>query len=381
MIGGIAGDIIGAAYEHNPIKTVDFPLFAAGNTFTDDSVLTLAVAEAILKRRDYGDVLREFCLHHPNRRYGSRFIRWAKSWDNEPSDSFGNGSAMRVAPVGWAFKSLEKVLEEAEKSAIPTHNTPEGIKGAKAVAASVFMARIGGNKAAIRAYIEQSFGYDLSPSFGDLKKMSDAYGFEPTCEKTVPPALIAFLDSTDWEDAVRKAVSLGWDTDTMACITGAIAEAYYDGVPANIEERVLCLLPKDLRTVADEFRDENGCKRIYGFAEVCQLCGTVQSYSSTAIGYATHVPVKNRTHYVCLECLRKLGSINSQRKAMGILEKQDYRFCKICTTKTTTDEMVCPVCLQSIPKSINPQQYLDKLSQFRKLQSFQEFRREHLLKI
>ncbi len=381
MIGAIAGDVIGSVYEHNPIKTADFPLLGDGATFTDDTVLTLAVAEAILKKRDYGDVLREFCLRHPNRRYGSRFIKWAKSWDNEPSDSFGNGSAMRVAPVGWAFKTLETVLEEAEKSAVPTHNSPEGIKGAKAVAGSVFMARIGGNKTAIRAYIEQTFGYDLSLSFSDLKELGDAYGFEPTCQKTVPPALIAFLDSSGYEDAIRKAVSLGWDTDTMTCITGAIAEAYYDGVPCNIEEGVLCLLPKDLRTVLDEFRNEYGYNRIWGFAEVCQLCGTVQSYSSTAVGYATHVPVKNRTHYVCLNCLCNLGGINSQRKAMGILEGQEYRFCKICTKRTKADEMVCPVCLQSIPKGINPRQYLDKLSQFRKLQNFQEFRREHLLKI
>jgi ADP-ribosylglycohydrolase len=256
MIGAIAGDVIGSVFEHNPIQTADFPLFGDGATFTDDTVLTLAVAEAILKKRDYGDTIREFYLRHPKRRYGSRFINWAKSWDNEPSDSFGNGAPMRVAPVGWAFKSLETVLEEAEKSAKPTHNSPEGIKGAKAVAASVFLARTGKNKPAIKSYIIRTFGYDLSMSFSELRKQGDSYGFEPTCQKTIPPALIAFLDSADWEDSVRKAISLGWDADTMACITGAIADAYYGGVPADIEERVLSLLPTDLKAVFKSVRDK-----------------------------------------------------------------------------------------------------------------------------
>ena len=163
---------------------------------------------------------------------------------------------MRVSPVGWAFKPLPKVLEEAKKSAIPTHNSPEGIKGAQVIAAAVYMARTGETKAAIKDYIGKSFGYDLSMSFSDLKKQGDAYEFEPTCQKTVPPALICFLDSTNWEDAVRKAVSLGWDSDTMACITGAIAEAYYGGVPVKIEERMLSILPSDLKTVFQSFSDK-----------------------------------------------------------------------------------------------------------------------------
>jgi ADP-ribosylglycohydrolase len=322
MIGSIAGDVIGSVFEHNLSKNSHFPLFGDGATFTDDTVLTLAVAEAILKNKNYGETMREFCLRHANRGYGSIFKQWAKSWDNKPSDSFGNGSAMRVVPVGWLFNTLPIVLEEAEKSAKPTHNSPAGIKGAKAVAAAVYMARTGEGKETIKAYIESTFRYDLSIPYEELRRKGESYNFEPTCEKTVPPALICFLDSKDYEDAVRKAVSLGWDSDTMACITGGIAEAYYGGVPVEIEERVLSMLPPDLRKVADEIKTQY-CYNRRNLARVCKICGEFAYISSMAVGYMTSIP----GGYVCVSCLRKLGNGDSNLgrvHAKDILKRRDH---------------------------------------------------------
>jgi ADP-ribosylglycohydrolase len=381
MIGGIAGDVIGSVFEHNLSKNSHFPLFGDESTFTDDTVMTLAVAEATLKNKDYGDTIREFCLRHPKRRYGSRFKEWAKSWDNEPSDSFGNGSAMRVAPVGWAFKTLETVLEEAEKSAKPTHNSPEGIKGAKAIAASVFMARTGETKDAIKAYVESAFGYDLSIPYETLRIKGENYKFEPTCEKTVPPSLICFIDSTDYEDAVRKAVSLGWDSDTMACITGAIADAYYGGVPIEIEEMVLSMLPSDLKIVVEDFK-----KQYYGhsscYAGVCQLCGTFQLISCMADAWATFASGE----CVCKKCSSLLGNGDFNegwRIAKEKLKEQTHRFCFICMSQIDNQpksnrltKNICFHCLSSIPKTLTVDQYLEKLYRLRHRQHFQEFLHE-----
>ena len=380
MIGAIAGDYIGSVFEHNLIKNADFPLFGDGATFTDDTVLTLAIAEAILKKKNYGDTMREFCLRHANRGYGSRFKQWAKSWDNMPSDSFGNGSAMRVAPVGWAFKTLETVLAEAEKSAKPTHNTQEGIKGAKAVAASVFMAREGEVKATIKAYIESAYGYDLSIPYETLRREGEGYNFEPTCEKTVPPALICFLDSTDYEDAVRKAVSLGWDSDTMACITGGIADAYYGGVPVEMEERVVSQLPSDLKIVVEDFK-----KQYFGdlrsWAGVCQLCGEFEFISCMAVGYMTRV----QGGFVCVGCLKKLGDrdVNIGRvHARDILKKQDHRFCYVCrqqfkpsSDRPLSEKWVCPHCSNSIPTALSATEYLEKRNKLLRRQQHQEWLR------
>ncbi|MFW5861814.1 MAG: ADP-ribosylglycohydrolase family protein [Spirochaetota bacterium] len=253
MLGAIAGDIIGSIYEGSPIKTKDFPLFSPSCTFTDDSVLTVAIAHAILNDIPYDMTLRDFYRSHPHAGYGGMFQRWAVDERMGPYNSWGNGSAMRVSPVGYAFDTLEEVITEAELTAAVTHHHPEGIRGAQATAACVFTARGSQDKSQIRDMVTGRFGYDLSMTLEDIRP---SYGFDVSCQGTVPPAIIAFLESTDYEDAVRNAVSLGGDSDTLACITGGIAEAFYGGIPGDIEKRALELLTDDLRKVTIAFRQQ-----------------------------------------------------------------------------------------------------------------------------
>lgn len=250
MMGSIVGDIVGSVYEHHSIKTTEFPLTTAQSRFTDDTVLTCAVAAAILGKRDYGETIAEFAERHPNAGYGSGFSRWVRSWNRKPYGSFGNGSAMRVSPVGFAYNTIPEVLREARRSAEVTHDHPEGIKGAQAVALAVLLARRGRTKADIKRETTNRFGYDLDRG---LDRIRPAYGFDVTCPGTVPEAIIAFLESDGYEDALRKAVSLGGDSDTLACITGGIAEAFYGGVPAGIKEQAMTRLTPDLRRVVDDF--------------------------------------------------------------------------------------------------------------------------------
>jgi ADP-ribosylglycohydrolase len=255
MLGAVCGDIIGSVYEHGglPFKQMDFPLFSPGSRFTDDSVLTLAVAHAILIGADYGKSIRSFARKWPHAGYGGAFRVWMNSDTAGPYHSFGNGSAMRVSAVGLAFDSAEKVLAQAEASANPTHNHPEGVKGAQAVALAVFRARTGASKPEIADEITRLFGYDLSRTADDIRP---GYSFDVTCQGSVPEALCVFLDSTDWEDAVRKAVSLGGDTDTQAAIAGAVAEAFYSGVPGPIAARALTYLPAELKGIIDRFYEK-----------------------------------------------------------------------------------------------------------------------------
>lgn len=250
MIGAIAGDIIGSVYEHGRIKTKDFPLFHPRCHFTDDSVLTVAIAEAILTGRPYPESVREIGRRYPDAGYGGFFIRWLFSDDPRPYNSWGNGAAMRVSPVGLAFTSEDEVLQQARETAEISHDHPEGIKGAQATALAVFLARTGKGKEQIRARLTQRFGYDLTRSVEDIRP---SYGFDESCQGTVPEAIVAFLDSTSYEDAVRNAISLGGDSDTLACITGGIAEAFYGGVPEEIRAEVQARLAPDLWEVTETF--------------------------------------------------------------------------------------------------------------------------------
>ncbi len=256
MIGAIAGDVIGSYYEGFPTKKSDFKLFNEASRFTDDTVLTVAVADCILNGRDYASTLQQYGLKYPRAGYGGMFYRWLHSVSLQPYDSFGNGSAMRVSPVGFAFNSYEQVLEEAEKSAAVTHNHPEGIKGAQAIASAIFWARMGKSKDYIRTHIETSFGYDLSSTLDEIRP---AYEFDVTCQGSVPQAIIAFLESDDYEDSIRKAISLGGDSDTIACMTGGISQAYYKTIPADIITNVRALLDADLLRIVDAFADRYGC--------------------------------------------------------------------------------------------------------------------------
>lgn len=250
MIGAIAGDIIGSRHEYTATKTTDFELFDGECRFTDDSVLTVAVADCLLHGGGYRDKLHEYFHAYPQAGYGGMFWRWAVRRESDPYNSWGNGSAMRVSPVGFAFDTMEQVLAEAKGSAEVTHSHPEGIRGAQAVAAAIFLARQGEDKSAIRKYVEREVGYDLSQTVDEIRPH---YSFNGSCQETVPQAIIAFLESDDYEDAVRKAISLGGDADTLACITGGIAEAYYRGVPKTIAKHALSLLDKRMKSITDEF--------------------------------------------------------------------------------------------------------------------------------
>lgn len=253
MLGAITGDIIGSVYEFNNIKTTDFPLFSGKSFFTDDTILTVALADSILSGIPYVTKIKEFYNFYPGSSYGygGRFRQWAASDDTGPYNSFGNGSAMRVSPVGWAYNSLDTVLSEAGRSAIVTHNHPEGIKGAQSVASAIFLARTGSSKDEIKEYIENTFSYNLSNRLDDIRPI---YRFDETCQGSVPQAIIAFLESDGYEDTIRKAVSIGGDSDTIACIAGGIAEAFYGGVPGEIADRALSILDHRLRDVVLRFR-------------------------------------------------------------------------------------------------------------------------------
>lgn len=252
MLGAIAGDIIGSVYEWDRIKTTDFPLFSEGSAFTDDTVLTVALADSIMSGADYAGKMKEYYRLYPGAGYGGMFHVWASSERSEPYGSFGNGSAMRVSPVGFAYDELDTVLERARESAAVTHDHPEGIRGAQATAGVIFLARKGAGKEEIREWVEREMGYDLSRALDDIRP---GYRFDETCQRTVPEAITAFLESGDFEEAVRLAVSLGGDSDTLACITGGMAQAFYGRVPRHIAERVLGLLDERLRSVTEEFMD------------------------------------------------------------------------------------------------------------------------------
>ncbi len=256
MIGAIAGDIIGSVYEWNNIKTTDFTLFSSTNFFTDDTVLTVAVADCILHGYDYADKFREYTRDYPGRGYGESFLMWAVKPNSRPYKSWGNGSAMRVSPVGFAFNELKDVLEEARRTAAVTHNHPEGIKGAQAVAAAIFLARSGEKKPKIKAHIERNFQYDLSQSLDSIRGY---YRFDVSCQGSVPQAITAFLESSDYEDAVRKAISIGGDSDTIACITGGIAQAFYGGVPNFIKQKVTEILDNKLNGITADFSRQFDC--------------------------------------------------------------------------------------------------------------------------
>ena len=258
MLGVIAGDVIGSRFEWSPIKTIDFPLLHPLASFTDDTVLTVATASAILHGRPFGEAYLEFGRRYPHAGYGGNFHRWLAADDPQPYNSWGNGAAMRVAPIGLACRDVDSVLREAERSAAPTHNHPEGIKGAQATALAVFLARQGEPKAGIRKEIAGRFAYDLDRQIAGIRPH---YSFDVSCQGTVPEAIIAFLESDDYEHAVRLAVSLGGDSDTLAAITGGIAHAYYNRIPDDIVTQVRRKLPEEFLETIDRFEATFGVGR------------------------------------------------------------------------------------------------------------------------
>ena len=272
-LGAIIGDTVGSIYEFDNIKTTDFPFFSRKSDYTDDTIMTIAVADWLANtnrsQNALEDKLVNWAMYNPCPMggYGESFRRWLflpealRDFDNSgdriksgksarhPYNSYGNGSAMRASACGWAAKTLEEAIDLGKQSAEITHNHPEGIKGAQAVAATVFLAHKGESKEKIRNYIESTFNYNLNMTCDDLRPN---YDWESSCQGTVPPAIIAWLDSTDFEQAIRLAVSLGGDSDTLACITGAIAQAYYIDIPDFIVEHILTLLPKSFIQVIEQ---------------------------------------------------------------------------------------------------------------------------------
>lgn len=266
MLGAIIGDIIGSVYEWNNIKTKDFPLFRDDCFFTDDTVMTVAIAEAIKKggkSDDFIDEMKKWGRLYPDAGYGSRFGSWLFSQSRKPYNSWGNGSAMRVSPCGWVVplqqfirEGFDEVRNIAKRAAQVTHNHPEGIKGAQAVALSIFFMRHGAFHQEINLYkgylkrdIEAWFGYDLDRTLDEIRP---TYRFNESCQETVPETIIAFLESTSFEDAIRNAISLGGDSDTLAAITGSIAEAAY-GVPEEIKDKAMSYLDAPLREACERW--------------------------------------------------------------------------------------------------------------------------------
>ncbi len=254
IIGAIAGDVIGSAYEFNPTRDHDFDLFTPKSTFTDDTVLTMANALWLLEdprhtHEKLVGIMLDFCWKYPDRGYGGRFAHWIHDSDPQPYNSFGNGSAMRVSPVGYYAKTLDEALELAQVSAEVTHNHPEGIKGAQATAAAIYLARQGKTKREIREYVMKTFGYDLSRT---LEEIRPTFAFDETCQRTVPEAITCFLEGKDYEDVVRLSVALAGDADTIAAIAGSISSAV-DEVPNEITQPVIERLSEEFCTILLRF--------------------------------------------------------------------------------------------------------------------------------
>lgn len=281
MLGAIIGDMVGSVYEFDNIKTTSFPFFTERSTYTDDSIMTVAVADWLLTDNDQShESLEEIMVRYANKYpcpmggYGGGFAQWLfrperlinyktgeKAGRRVPYNSWGNGSAMRVAAVGWKYDTIEETERVAELSASITHDHPEGVKGAQATAAAIFLARTGSTKQQIKEYIESRFGYDLSVHTDVIRPI---YGWESSCQGTVPPAIRAFLDSEDYESAVRIAVSLGGDSDTLACITGGIAEAFYKYIPQEIIQKAATRVSQPLLKVLEAFADSSFYADLFG---------------------------------------------------------------------------------------------------------------------
>ncbi len=255
MIGAIIGDVIGSSYEFHPVKTTDFDLFNRWSQFTDDTVCTIALADVILSGGDYAETLKKYCLRYPDAGYGGRFNEWIHSNQSAPYGSYGNGSAMRVSPVGFAFKTEQKVLDWAKRSAVVTHDHPEGIKGAQATALAIFLAINNADKPTIKQEISSRFHYDLDRRLDDIRP---GYKFDVTCQGSVPESILAFLESNSYEECIRLAVSMGGDADTMACIAGAIAQAYYRFIPVELVEKTKALLEPEFIEILKEFEERYG---------------------------------------------------------------------------------------------------------------------------
>jgi ADP-ribosylglycohydrolase len=253
MFGASIGDIVGSVYEKREVKSTNFELFTKFSRFTDDTVMTIATADCILQDGDYTEFYQKYGQKYPKKGYGGTFQNWIFAENPQPYNSWGNGSAMRVSPVAYIFDDINDVLDEAKKSAEVTHNHPEGIKGAQAIAAAIFLANNDIDKAGIKDYVQKKFDYDLNRKIDDIRK---TYKFDVSCQGSVPESIIAFFESTDFESAIRLAISLGGDADTLAAMAGAIAEAFYKEIPPFMLKECKNRLPNEFLKVIDDFYDK-----------------------------------------------------------------------------------------------------------------------------
>lgn len=266
MIGAIIGDIVGSPYEFDNINTIDFPLFGRRSFYTDDTILTIAVCDAILKKLPYKESLVWWGNKYPSPYgdYGGRFLRWLKENDPQPYNSWGNGAAMRVSAIGWLYNSVEEVLYQAKLSAEISHSHPEGIKGAQAIAGAIFLARTGQPKEAIKRWIEVEFGYNLNNTVANLQQTYANGNFDyESCQDSVPQAILCFFESSDFESAIRLAVSIGGDSDTIACMAGGIAEAFYKRIDKRLLNDIWDRIPLDMMLVIDGFIEQTKMKNDY----------------------------------------------------------------------------------------------------------------------
>jgi len=255
MLGAIIGDIVGSTWEFRPIKSKDFPLLTEANSYTDDSILTCAVADALLNDREPAEALREWArqIRIPQGvgGYGARFVRWVTAPAIQPPyNSYGNGAAMRVSPAAWLSRSLEEAMEMADRVTKVTHDHPEGIKGAQATVHAIWLARMGAGPASIRTVIEETYGYDMQRNIDDVRPV---YEYNESCQQTVPEAILCAIEAVDFEDALRNAVSLGGDADTLAAIAGSVAEALF-GIPEELRDLILPTLPDRMSEIVRLFR-------------------------------------------------------------------------------------------------------------------------------
>ncbi len=254
ILGAIAGNVIGSIYEWKNSEIVDFELFNNKAEYTDDTILLIAVTDAIISKKDFAKTIWNYGNRYPMAPYGGSFRKWLETKDLKPYNSYGNGSAVRVCAVGFAYDTMEEVLKVAEQTAIFTHNHEEGIKGARAMASAIFLAKQGKSKEKIKDFIEQTFHYNLSFTLDEIKS-NYPYAFDATCQGCVPQSIVAFLESTDYENAIRLAISIGGDSDTIACMTGGIAVAYYNDIPNYIVDFVMKRLPQKFIDTINEFEE------------------------------------------------------------------------------------------------------------------------------
>ena len=260
MLGAIVGDIVGSIYEDHPIKTTKFPFWGKGCKITDDTVMTIACADALMEtvgkgpKEVRGAVIRKMQYwgnKYPDAGYGYRFETWLKEDSPEPYHSWGNGSAMRVSAAGWLYSTIQKTTDHARYTAEVTHDHPEGIKGAESLAAAVFMLRNGKSKTEVKNYIRGVYGYNFLFTLDDIRPQ---YGFDVSCQGSVPQAFVSFFESDDFESCIRNAVSLGGDSDTLAAMAGSLAEAHY-GVPEDIGIKALSYLDEEMKEVYHKFTE------------------------------------------------------------------------------------------------------------------------------